>query len=46
MHLKKMFENVEEGKSELVDELLKKAAFLKIELIIIMANFMFVFLVK
>lgn len=32
MRLKKLFENVEEGKSELVDELLKKAAFLKIEL--------------
>lgn len=30
--LKKLFDNVDETKNELVDELLKKAAFLKVEL--------------
>ena len=30
--LKKLFENAEEGKAELVDELLLRAAFLKVEL--------------
>ena len=30
--LKKLFEGADEGKSELVDELLKKASFLKVEL--------------
>lgn len=32
IRLKKLFENVDESKAELVDELLKKASFLKVEL--------------